>query len=182
MSDERAKRIEEIKDRVADRGLNGIDVLMSVDDYEWLLAELERAEAELRETERVVEQAHEAIDRERERAEAAEAARDNYKQLAEARSAELTQEVAQGEARIARAEAAEAALKEAREVLAGWLPILERQFASLPPAPDSNVWQFAKARLHRTRACLAQQEDHDWEPINPHALDSQRCMKCGARK
>src|SRR5579885_345255 len=182
MSDERARLIEDLRKLHAELVASDGAECEATALYRVAADELERAEAELRETERVVEQAHEAIDRERERAEAAEAARDNYKQLAEARSAELTQEVAQGEARIARAEAAEAALKEAREVLAGWLPILERQFASLPPAPDSNVWQFAKARLHRTRACLAQQEDHDWEPINPHALDSQRCMKCGARK
>ncbi len=39
--------------------------------------------------------------------------------------------------------------------LRGWLPIVERQLASIPPAPDSTAYQAAVARIERTRAAIA---------------------------
>jgi hypothetical protein len=40
--------------------------------------------------------------------------------------------------------------------LSGWLPIVERQLASLHPAGrDSKAYQFALARIERTRAAIA---------------------------
>ena len=39
-----------------------------------------------------------------------------------------------------------------RAICREWLPIIERQFASLPPAPDSLGWQTALHRVERLRA------------------------------
>jgi hypothetical protein len=41
-----------------------------------------------------------------------------------------------------------------RAVLEELLPILERQFAIFPAAPDSKAWQVAHARLVRAREAL----------------------------
>lgn len=41
------------------------------------------------------------------------------------------------------------------EALAGWLPIAERQLASIPPAPNSAAWRYATARIDRCRSTLA---------------------------
>ena len=52
---------------------------------------------------------------------------------------------------IVRAVSAHEAIKESLE---GLLAIAERQFATLPPAPDSEAWQYAKRRLEKARAAL----------------------------
>lgn len=47
-----------------------------------------------------------------------------------------------------------AEIKHLRAICQEWLPIIERQFTSLPPAPDSLGWQTALHRVERLReAC-----------------------------
>lgn len=41
------------------------------------------------------------------------------------------------------------------EALAGWLPIAERQMASIPPMPESEAYQYALRRIERSRAAIA---------------------------
>lgn len=45
-------------------------------------------------------------------------------------------------------------------ICAEWLPIVERQLASIPPAPQSRAWQTAVARVERLRdACKTLKEE-----------------------